>query len=150
MSDLKKEVLEFLKTNPIMAAAVNSEGAPISTILLFTIDDDFKICFASRKDTYKADAIKVDPRVSISVWKMGEMSIQATGRVKEVTEENKMESILDGLAESVGKLDDFWPPVLQMNESDYIVYEMEVLWMRKLDLKKNEITDKGQIFEQVI
>jgi len=150
MSDLKKEVLAFLRENPVMSAAINGHPAPISTVLLYTISDDFVINFAVRSDSFKAKALNQNPQMSISNWKLNEMSIQATGQVSRVTDGDRVEHILDKLSESVGKLDGFWPPVLQFSESDYQVFELKISWMRKLDLTRKNIHDNGKVFADII
>ncbi len=150
MTEIKKNVLDFLRANPVMSAAINGEVSPISTVLLYTISDDFVINFAVRSDSFKANALNQHPQMSISNWKLNEMSIQATGLVSRVTDGPKIESILDKLSESVGKLDGFWPPVLQFNDSDYQVFELKINWMRKLDLTRNNIHDNGKVFADII
>ena len=39
--NLKKEVLDFLRAESVMSAAINNSERPVSTVLLFAVDDDF-------------------------------------------------------------------------------------------------------------
>ncbi len=132
-----------------MSAAINNAERPVATVLLYAIDDDFTMYFATHRSTIKAKSLAIDPKISFSVWRNHEMLIQASGATREVTDSNQLESVLDKLAESTTTVEDFWPPILQVKGSDYVVYEIKIDWMRALDLSNVAIHNEQQ-FSQII
>lgn len=146
----KDEVLSFLKKMSIMSIALNGERGPISSPMLFVVDEDFCIYFATRKGSHKAEALLKDTRIGISVWKHEEMSIQYDGEAAPVTDMIVLEKKLDELAEAAAREGDFWPPVLRITETDYIMYKVTPRWVRKLDLKNAAIHANNKMFVQII
>ncbi len=145
----KEEIHRFLRNNPVMSAAINNQGFPISTVLLFAIDDDFTIYFAARSDSYKARALGVDSKISMSVWKYREMLIQMSG-VTSMLSGEELGRVLDMLAESVGVLGDFWPPILRIEGGEYQVFKVKLGWLRALDLSINLIKDDESTFTEFL
>jgi nitroimidazol reductase NimA-like FMN-containing flavoprotein (pyridoxamine 5'-phosphate oxidase superfamily) len=144
----KKEILKFLRDVSIMSAAVNAGNYPVSTILLFSVDDDFTFYFAARGDSFKAKALKVDPRISIAVWEHDRMLVQACGDVEQVTQPKELDLALDKLASSVANVSDFWPPILRISGGDYYVYKVTMKWVRALDLKSKVIKEEDSSFTE--
>lgn len=143
----KEEVLEFLKRNPIMSAAMCGEQRPVSTVLLFAVDNDFTIYFATKVGTYKDKALNINPMMSISIWKNGEMEVQMSGKSEKVTDLNQIDSQLDKLASSVEMVDSFWAPILKLN-GEYVCYKMKPDWVRVLDLSSDSISESESSFTE--
>ena len=139
----REEILDFLKKTSIMSAAFANENKPISTVLLFGIDDDFTIYFATHENTYKAKAIIDNPQISISVWEHKEMMIQADGKVSRVTDNDEVNEVLNKLVTSADNVADFWPPVLRIkNETPYFIGKIKLSWLRATDLVSTKVTEK--------
>lgn len=117
-----------------MSAAVVGERGPISTVLLFSVSDDFVFHFATHRDSFKAKALLSDGRISMAVWQHNMMLVQADGVATEVTEPEKAKQILDELAQAVEAVGDFWPPILRISGDGYILFEIRLKWLRALDL----------------
>lgn len=151
MTDMdKKQVLEFLRSVSVMSLAVNGEKGPISTILLFAVDDDFTFYFATHKNSFKASALLKDNRVGLSVWSFNQMLIQGDGVATMISDQESIDNTLGKLSDSVARLGDFWPPVLRITGGDYAVFKIEVNWLRKLDLSDNKIHGSNEQFLQII
>jgi|GEM_PF-1293488 uncharacterized pyridoxamine 5'-phosphate oxidase family protein len=145
-----KEILNFLKKTSLMSAAfVRDDDKPLSTILLFAIDDDFTLYFATLKESYKAKALEENNNISISVWSQKEMLVQANGIVEQETDAERAEIIVDKLADSAVELDDFWPPVLQIKGHEYAVYKVKFNWLHALDLTSTNLVEKNSLFTEV-
>ena len=147
--NLKKEVLDFLRAESVMSAAINNSERPVSTVLLFAVDDDFTFYFTTRRNTVKVKSLAADKKISLSVWHLGKMLVQASGEVGEITDERQIDEILDKLARSAGALSGFWPPVLQIRGSDYAAYSIKTNWLRVLDLRVKYV-HSDELFTQII
>ena len=130
-----------------MSAAVNTNSMPISTVLLFAIDDDFTLYFAARKGSYKVNALEKDQRISMSDWVYKNMLVQMSGTASEVTGD-EVGPVLDKIAESVIKVEDFWPPVLRIHGGEYQAFKVKITWIRALDLTMNLIKDTDSTFTE--
>jgi len=147
----KSEILQFLRKVSIMAAAFVQEGnKPLSTILLFAIDDDFSLYFATLANSHKAQAIKENNQISLSVWQEKEILVQANGQVEQVADAVVAEEIVEKLASSAAGLDDFWPPVLQIKGHDYAVFKVKLTWLHALDLTSKSLVENESLFTEVI
>jgi len=144
----KEEALAFLRTNPIMSAAMcGGSDRPVATTLLFAVDDDFTIGFATKVGTYKDRALSVNPLMSITVWKNNEMHVQMSGRAEKVVDEAAVDLLLEKLAVSVNMVDDFWAPVLKY-PGEYVCYQMKPDWVRVQDLSSNSISESESMFTE--
>lgn len=146
----KQEVLAFMRKVSIMSAAfVQDDSKPLSTVLLFAIDDDFTMYFATLKSSHKAQAILNNPNISLSVWQSKEILVQANGIVTQEVDPLKIEDIIDKLASSAAGLNDFWPPILQMTGHDYVVFKVKLTWLHALDLTSTSLVENQSMFSEV-
>lgn len=145
----KEETLAFLRANPIMSAAMcGGSDRPVATTLLFAIDDDFTINFASKLGTYKVKALSVNPLMSVAVWKNNEMQVQMSGVSTEIVDENEIDLLLEKLAVSVVTVDDFWAPILKY-PGEYVCYQMKPDWIRVQDLSSASISESDSVFTEL-
>ncbi len=145
----KSEILTFLRKNFIMSAAVSADDAPSSTILLYYVDDDLNFYFATHTDSYKTRKLQKNPKISLSIWQHKEMLIQVDGNAEEVKESSRKLEIVDHLAESANKGEDFWPPLFRIAGEDYIVFKITPTWIRKLDLTRDTMTQEDSPFTEI-
>jgi general stress protein 26 len=145
----KQELLTFLRSTFIMSIAVSENDKPTSSILLYYVDDELNFYFATHTDSYKTKKLLHNPVLSLSVWKPNEMLIQADGTTEVVTEPTEKLHIVDMLAESAGKGEDFWPPLFRIGGEDYIVFKIKPTWIRKLDLVQNTMTQIDSPFTEI-
>lgn len=146
----KDEVLKFLKENPIMSAAMcGGSDRPVSTVLLFAVDDNFAIYFATRGGTYKDKALSINPMMSVSVWKHKEMEVQMSGKAAKVTDPKEIDDHLDRLVDAIEMIDDFWAPILRM-KGDYVFYRFKPDWVRVLDLSSDSLSESESGFTEFV
>lgn len=62
-----KQILTFLRSVGIMSIAVNAEPYPISSVVLFSVDDEFNFLFATHSVSNKAKSLLKRPEISFSV-----------------------------------------------------------------------------------
>lgn len=147
-ADLKQKTLAFLQKMSVMSVAINGPE-PVSSVLLFAIDDDFTLYFATLKESYKAQALEKNPAISLSVWEHDTMFVQASGVVERITDEAEALEAVDKIANAAIGLTNFWPPVLQIKGHDYVVYKVTLKWLRTRSLMDKTIVEKESKFEEV-
>lgn len=145
----KQEVLNFLRSQFIMSIAVAEDNKPSSSILLYYVDDEFNFFFATHRSSFKAQKLLKNPHISLSVWEHKNMMVQADGVASEIVNEQDKLAIIDKLAESSMKGQDFWPPLLRIGGQDYIVFKIKPNWLRKLDLKRDTMTQVDPPFTDI-
>ena len=137
----KSDVITSMRRESIMSIALNSPRGPISSMVLFAIDEDFTIYFATHEDTFKSKAILEDNRISFSVWEKNVMLVQAKGVATPIEDIYHKDISLEKIVHAVDNIDSFWPPVLRIrNDSEYVVYKIKPDWVRALDLTSKTIT----------
>lgn len=119
-------------------------------MLLFAIDEDFTIYFATHEDTFKAKAILEDNRVGISIWEKDVMLVQAKGVATPIEDIYHKDMALEKIVHAVDNIDSFWPPVLRIrNDSEYVVFKIKPDWVRALDLTSKTITAQVDPFVEI-
>lgn len=151
MEDLKtkQEVLDFLRSQYIMSVAVAEDNKPSSSILLYYVDDEFNFFFATHRSSHKAQKLLKNPSISMSIWEHKNMMVQVDGVASELSNDQDKLAIIDRLAESVMKGQNFWPPLLRIGGQDYIVFKIKPTWIRKLDLKRDTMTQMESPFTDI-
>lgn len=146
----KLQVLAFLRSVSVMNLAVIGSGKPISSVLLFHVDDDLIFYFGTHSDSYKAEAIRKNPSVSLSVWEHKKMLVQADGIAEEIVEPVTMELVLDDIVKATNNIKNFWPPVLRIRGNGYAIFSIKTTWMRVLDLQSDAILEKDLPFTIIV
>lgn len=146
----KQAAVNFLQEVNILTAALVGERGPISTPLLFAVEDDLSALYiATHKDSYKSKALLANPAISASIWQFEKMLIQLDGIAKVVSDQAETSKYIDKLVSSVGRLKSFWPPVLQIEGDSYIVFAITPTWIRALDLSNPTILSGDNPFTEI-
>lgn len=149
MNITKEEVRNFLKTQYLMQIATADNDQPGVSVMLYTIDDDLNFYFGTHKDSYKIKNLLKNPKISLVVWKFGEIQVQANGTTTPLEDPNEQIKIMDQLADSATKDTDFWPPLFRIKGDDYIIMKIKPNWMRVLDLTNNTVRQEDDPFTDI-
>lgn len=147
-SHIKEQVLAFFKSYPIMNIAVAKENLPSSSVVAFHVEDDLTCYFVTQKKSFKANILTVNDKMSFSVWKLDEMLVQADARAHLIPHEEAT-SFIEKIAKSISVLENFWPPLAQISDDEYVVFAVKPYWMRVLDLKVKTIKVQNLPFIEV-
>lgn len=131
----REEILDFLKKTPILSLAACHEGKPVSSVVVFAIDDDFTLYFATHSDSIKAKALRTNPTISYSVWKLDDMMVQGGGEAREMQGEEYNQA-MNKILKAINQLENFWPPILRITGGDYTAFAVKPTWARALDLSE--------------
>ncbi len=145
----KDQVRDFMRSVGIMSASINAEPYPIATILLFAIDDDFTLYFATHIETAKSRALQAHPKFSYSIWEHHKMLVQASGEATRITEYEEVERTLEKLAMSAASIEDFWPPVLQLDPDEYIIFKIKTTQMQVIPLEFDTISSDQMSIQKI-
>ena len=145
----KKIILDFMNSNTILSLSTSTSDSPYICNLFYVCDDDLNIYFATHKQSHKAQKLLRNPFISLSVWEHKKMLVQADGQASELSDETQRLQIIDKLAESSLKGDNFWPPLFRIGGQDYIVFKIKLNWIRKLDLVRDTMTQIESPFTEV-
>lgn len=146
----KQDVIKFLRSVNIMSLAACHGDKPISTILLFAVDDELNFYFSTRSETYKTKALEANPNVSMAIWEHKKMLIQVDGKAERIEDLEKVNEVIDMLAESVSRIGDFWPPVVRFKDKgEYTAFKISPYWLRSLDLTNESIRENEDPFTEI-
>ena len=141
---MKNQTLNFLKNNQLMSlATVGKNNLPQNSILLYTVDEDFNLYFATDKTSRKFENLQYNPAVAITIWKNNNRSLQIEGKVSIVENANDVSVILTKLAEAAVSEDpSLLPPIIRINrKADTVIFRIKVKQIRSLDLKNPTIKE---------
>ncbi|MBP7842656.1 pyridoxamine 5'-phosphate oxidase family protein [Candidatus Woesebacteria bacterium] len=143
------EILDLMRKTSLMSLAVSDkDGQPQSHMMLFAIDDDFTLYFATTKDSGKHKAIQYNNKVGISVLCNEIALVQMAAEVFELQNEDAVQAI-DKLADAATELPNFWPPVLRIIKENYAVFKVIPKSIRALDLTDSTMTSAQSMFTNI-
>lgn len=131
-----------------MNIAANNQGKPLSSVVAFVVDEDFTFYFITHKNSYKAKALEQNPDISFSIWKHNEMLVQGDG-VATTGNANDLEQVISKIASASVKIENYWPPILQMESDYYESYIIKPVWLRVLDLANKSIHPQEPLFTKI-
>lgn len=142
----KQHVLAFLRSVAVMSIAANGDhGRPVSSVVVFAVDNDLSFYFLTKRETYKAKALEKNPKISLSVWENNKMLVQATGSATEVDAHdfNKIHLKINNASKV---LKNFWWPILNIDKGEFVIFKIHPDWLRVLDLTGRHIKEEGDPF----
>lgn len=142
----KKQILEFLKSVAIMSIAAVGEHGPVSSVVVFAVDNDLSFYFLTKRETYKAKALLKNPKISLCVWEHRKMLVQASGSVIEVESGDEFNKIHEQIDKASHVIKNFWWPILNINKGEYVIFKIHPEWIRALDLTGKNIKEEGDPF----
>jgi uncharacterized pyridoxamine 5'-phosphate oxidase family protein len=147
----KEEVLGFLKSHHIMTlATVSEDGKPHSTVLLYVVDDDFSMYFASHTESHKVKNVAHNNFVSLTVWEHQKLSIQVNGEAELVSDAGEIDAILTRIVDAGAQEgDNFYPPILSIGGESYSLFKIKPSLVRGLDLSADQVKGVGMPFTDI-
>lgn len=145
----RKQIIEFMREVSIMSVAAIAPDGPVSSILLFAVDEDFTLYFSTHGESRKAKALAHNPHIALSVWKYNEMLVQADGIATPIEDTTTIDTVFDKLANAVSKIKDFWPPVVHIEGDHYTIYKVKLTRMSVLPMNNLTIHDYRNPFISV-
>jgi len=131
---IKSDIKKFLERISVMSIALCLKKRPISSVVLFTVDNDLSFYFITKKNTYKAKAIDENPQMSLCVWKQNDKLIQASGNIIELAGDDDFDKYYKRLQTINKELGNIYWPYLATKGSEAIVYKLLTKWLRVMDL----------------
>ncbi len=139
------------KQNTAVIATVNVEGRPNTSVIYYYIQRDSKMYFITKSNTVKYLNILTNPHVSLCVYdEDARLTVQASGRVHEVKEEEEQVEVMNKLAKVRDGHGDAWmPPVSQIKAGKLVVMRVEISELRMTDFKNFHKSDEPEVHEHL-
>jgi general stress protein 26 len=118
----------------VFIASVSKSGEPHATIIFYVADDNFNIHFLTRVDTRKFDAIKMNPKVAITVATADiPQTLQIEGNARSIAMDDTTSSMKPQLFEVLNSNHWFNAPLTKQDMT--MVHEMRIepTWIRWSD-----------------
>lgn len=131
-----------------MSAAFSHNDKPLSSVLLFAVEEDVTTYFTTLRGSYKARALEENDQFSLSCWIPDTMLVQASGHAKALTDKTEIEEGINKLVDVAASIDDFWPPLVQITGHDYVVYRGKLTWLRALDLTSPNMVELQSLYSE--
>lgn len=145
----KESILQFLREHFIMEIATCLDNKPAASVMLYALNDDFSLYFATHKDSYKSQNLQKNPQISLCIWEHLKALVQMDGKVEVVENEQEKSVAMDKLADAATKDKEFWPPLFRIKGDEYIIFKMSPQWGRLLDLSRSTITQEETPFVEI-
>lgn len=144
----REKVQRFLQENFLMQIATSYQENPLVSVMIYTVDKELNLYFITKDHSRKSSNLKLNPRISATVWDKENMMIMIQGEAKQIEDAKTIEWVMDTLAEVAVKQDGFWPPLLQMSGS-YIFFKLKPTSIQYLDLSDKTFQKKKNLFIEI-
>ena len=133
----KKQLKIFLEGVSVMSIAVCLDNKPMSSVVLFTVDNDLSFYFLTKRNTYKAKALRSNPQISISIWVQNNKLIQASGEVMEISGDAEFDKYYKKLSSISDRMQNAYWPFTAVKGEESVVYKVFTKWLRVMDLSSD-------------
>lgn len=131
-------------------ATVSEDGKPHATVLLYVIDDDFSVYFASHTESRKVKNVTHNNFVSLTVWEHQKLSIQVNGEAELISDAGEIDAIVTRIVEAGAEEDDhFYPPILSIGGESYSLFKIKPSLVRCLALSIDQVKGVGLPFTDI-
>lgn len=130
------EILAFLrKHDSAVVSTVSLKGDLESATVFFTVADDLKVYFMSKKETRKAKNILENNKISLVVTdKEGFTTVQMNGTAQKVHDPKVATEMINQLVETMAEIKGRWlSPLLKLTAGFASLFEITPTWVKYSD-----------------
>lgn len=132
-SEGNSRIYDFLKSHPVgVLSTVDPNGNPHATVIYYSVDDNFKVTFTTKRDTKKNDNITHNNHVMLIAFDtLTQTTAQITGLavdISETAEAQRAFSTMLATAEATSKTK--VPPISKLLAGPYVCYEIKPVQIR--------------------
>ena len=154
LSEEQKEQLiyDFLHTNKAgVLTSVDPNGDPHGSVIYFTVDQQFEVCFLTKSRTKKYENLKHSNRVMLVVFEPQSQTVaQVLGVAKEIEDPGKLNSVAAAISmTSIRKSDGGIPPVSKLKAGEYRGFVIQPVQIRYAAYAQSGAGDYQSIFESI-
>lgn len=147
---IKERILRFLKSNTTGVIATLSEhGEPQAATINYTIDDNFNLYFIARQGSRKFANLSAHAEVGLVIGTDPKVPAMAEIQGHAHAVPDPPQAIMDYFAKGMASDDPEWWPLFKSRAMDFKLFEVEITWLRWLDLASSADfhTFKGDLYE---
>ncbi len=127
-SEQNRRIYDFLQSQPTgVLSTVDETGSPHGAVIYYSINENFEVLFATRRETKKSDNLTHNNRAVLVIYDAPtQTTAQVTGDVAEVTEPEVAQKAFENMVKaSLETSDEIEPPIEKLNEAgDLIAYKL--------------------------
>jgi general stress protein 26 len=125
----KKKIVEFLQGHPVgVLATVGADGNPHASTIYFGVDDDLRVTFTTKHDTYKYENITRHDTVMLVVFEAeSQSSVQISGHAVEVKTSEEQQAVYHDTLRAAKKTgEDVVPPIAKIPAGPYVGFTITI------------------------
>jgi uncharacterized pyridoxamine 5'-phosphate oxidase family protein len=132
-ADKKALLRSFLKQNPHVAlATVDEKGRPYVATVDTVHDADYNFYFVSPSETRKSRNALTNKQVAFGIGFKLPVTIQGQGKVSLIKDAAERSRIMRMLAANSAMDPGFWPPALNLDAGELLVFRITPTFLRAL------------------
>jgi general stress protein 26 len=130
----REKIIHFLKKNPVgVLATTDLAGDPHASTIYFTVDENLRITFTTKHDTYKYKNIAAHNTVMLVVFEAeSQTAVQVSGKAIEIKDSKEQQAIYHGTLEAAAQTgEDVVPPVAKIAAGAYVGFAIDIknIWL---------------------
>jgi len=132
-SEKNQRIFNFLKSHPIgVLATVDPNGDPHATTVYFSVDNEFKVSFVTKRDTKKFDNLQHNDRAMFVVFDAWTQAVvQVVGSVKDISDTPEAQvAFQDMLAAAIHTSESGVPPISKLYAGYYATFQIQPAQIR--------------------
>ncbi len=125
----RSKISDFLDSHPVgVLATVDKNNHPNASAIYFSVDNNLRVTFTTKRDTHKAQNIAHNNRVVLVTYDSENQSVvQVSGMAEVITDIEEAQKIYQGTVQAAKQTgEDIVPPVAKLAAGPYLAYEIKV------------------------
>lgn len=151
LNERQRRIATFLDSMRVgVLTSVDPSGDPHGSVIYFTVNKDFVLCFLTKANTKKADNILRNNRVMLVVFDPGTQTVaQVIGKTVQITDHYTLNAVSAEIyMTSIRNAKDL-PPITKFEAGDYVGFRIEPDQIRMAAYATPESGDHGRIFDSI-
>lgn len=113
-------------------ATVDPNQNPHAVVIYYSIDEDFTVYFATKRETKKSDNLSHNNHAMLLVYEEQEqITVQVTGECQDISDTPASREVYKQMVEASMKTSESGiPPISKLSAGDYIAYRLDPVRIR--------------------
>lgn len=151
-SDKNKRVYNFLTTHPVgVISLVDPNNEPHSSVVYYSVDELFRITFATKQDTKKAGVLRSNNHVMFLVFDVKtQTTVQVTATAEDLSGSPELPEIFRHTIESsMNTSEGGVPPISKLAAGDYTAFRLHPVQIRMAVFNRPDPGGYDDVFETI-
>lgn len=152
LTERQWRIYRFLSANPAgVLSSVSPDGDPHGTVVYFSIDKSFKLCFLTKDGTRKYDNLKRNNHVMLTVFEpASQTTVQIEGVAYEITDSVDVNAVAGAVLSACLKTSNSgMVPITNLQAGSYVAFRIKPKLIRMAVYSDPKFGDYAELFESV-